>query len=67
MIEIIVNGIKTSVPKELNVKELIEKLDYQAKAFAFALNGTFVTLASYEDTIINENDCIEILAPIQGG
>jgi len=67
MIEVIVNGVKTQIPSEMNVKEIIKELDYKVKGFAVALNGTFVAIARYEDTIVRANDSIEILAPVQGG
>ncbi len=67
MIEVIVNGKRTSVSSEMNVNELIQELKYKQKGFALALNGTFVAIATYENTMIRDNDSIEILAPVQGG
>jgi sulfur carrier protein len=67
MIEVIVNGQRTSIPKNLNVKEAISALEYKGEGFAFALNGMFVAIATYESTIIRDNDSLEILAPVQGG
>jgi len=67
MIEIIVNGKRTTIPDGLNIKEVIEALEYKGKGFALALNGTFVSIATYETTMIRDNDSIEILAPVQGG
>jgi sulfur carrier protein len=67
MIEIIVNGKRTTIPRDLNVKEAIQALEYGGEGFALALNGTFVALSTYATTIIKDNDSIEILAPIQGG
>ena len=67
MIEIIVNGTRTTISKEMNVKEVMQELKYVQKGFALALNGTFVALATYETTTIHDNDSIEILAPVQGG
>jgi sulfur carrier protein len=67
MIEIIVNGTRTTISKEMNVKEVIQELEYVQKGFALALNGTFVALSTYETTMIHDNDSIEILAPVQGG
>ena len=67
MIEIIVNGKRITISKEMNVKEVIKELEYIQDGFALALNGTFVTIATYETTMIHDNDSIEILAPIQGG
>ena len=67
MIEIIVNGMRKAVSKEMNVYEIIKELNYTQEGFALALNGTFVAIATYETTMIRDNDSIEILAPVQGG
>jgi len=67
MIEVLVNGIRTEVSAEMNVKEIIRELKYRKKGFALALNGTFIAISTYETTIIHDNDSIEILAPVQGG
>ena len=67
MIEIIVNGMRKAVSKEMNVNEIIKELNYTQEGFALALNGTFIAIATYEITMIRDNDSIEILAPVQGG
>ncbi len=67
MIEVIVNGKRTELSSEMNVKEIIKELKYKKKGFAVALNGTFVAISTYETTMIHDNDSIEILAPVQGG
>jgi len=67
MIEVIVNGKRTEISSEMNVKQIIKELNYTQEGFALALNGTFVAIATYENTIIRDNDSIEILAPVQGG
>ena len=67
MIEVVVNGNRTEVSSELNVNEMIKELNYTQKGFALALNGTFVAISTYDDTMIRDNDSIEILAPVQGG
>ncbi len=67
MIEVIVNGKRTEISRAMNVNEIIKELDYKVKGFAVAVNGTFVAIATYENTIIRDNDSIEILAPVQGG
>ncbi len=67
MIEIIVNGTRTTIPNGLNIIEAIKALEYKGKGFALALNGTFVALSTYEITMVRDNDSIEILAPVQGG
>lgn len=67
MIEIIVNGMRKTVRKEMNINEIIKELNYTQEGFSLALNGTFVAIATYETTMIHDNDSIEILAPVQGG
>jgi len=67
MIEVIVNGKKTTISSGLNITEAIRALEYKGEGFALALNGTFVAISTYETTILRDNDSIEILAPVQGG
>lgn len=67
MIEISVNGELKEVEEHLNVTQLIEVLNYKTVGFAVAINTTFVSIDSYETTIIKEGDTIDILAPVQGG
>jgi len=67
MIKISVNGEIKEIAEGLNVKQLIEALNYKQKGFAVAINTTFVSIKSYEETIINDGDTIDILAPVQGG
>jgi sulfur carrier protein len=67
MIDIIVNGEKQTLTDGINIKEMIVELGYKKEGFAVALNETFVAIKAYESTIIQANDCIEILAPVQGG
>ncbi len=67
MIKVSVNGEIKEISENLNIKELIEALDYRTKGFAVAINTTFVAIDSYEETTINNGDMIDILAPVQGG
>ena len=67
MIKVSVNGELKELTENLNIKQLIEVLNYTQKGFAIAVNTTFVSIKSYEKTIINDGDTIDILAPVQGG
>jgi len=67
MIKVSVNGEIKEISDNLNIKELIEELDYKTKGFAIAINTTFVALVNYENNIIKDGDMIDILAPVQGG
>ena len=67
MIEVIVNGKRREISSAMNVKAIIKELNYKQEGFSLALNGTFVAVATYENTMVRDNDSIEILAPVQGG
>lgn len=67
MIQVSVNGEMKVLSEGLNVSEMIEALEYKTKGFAVAVNTTFVSIQTYEKTIINDGDTIDILAPVQGG
>ena len=67
MIKVSVNGEVKELANDLNVAEMIEALEYKVKGFAVAVNTTFVPISKYDETIINEGDTIDILAPVQGG
>ena len=67
MIKVSVNGELKELEENLNIKQMIEALNYKTKGFAVAVNTTFVSITSYEETIINDGDTIDILAPVQGG
>lgn len=67
MIKVSVNGEVKELDENLNIKEMIEALNYKTKGFAVAVNTTFVSIKNYEETIIKNGDTIDILAPVQGG
>ncbi len=67
MIKVSVNGEIKELKENLNIKEMIEALDYKQKGFAVAVNTCFISIKSYETTIIKDGDTIDILAPVQGG
>lgn len=67
MIKVLVNGEVKEIKENMSVEELVEGLGYIKKGFAIAVNTTFVAIASYGETIVNDGDTIDILAPVQGG
>lgn len=62
-----INDEITSLPYGLSLSELLTELNYQQQNFAVALNETFVPRSQYSTTIIQADDTIEIVAPMQGG
>ena len=67
MIKVSINGEIKELKKGLNISQMIEALEYKTKGFAVAVNTTFVSIKMYNETIINDGDSIDILAPVQGG
>jgi sulfur carrier protein len=67
MIKVSVNGEIKELEEDLNISQMIEALNYKTEGFAVAINTTFVSIRTYENTIIQDGDTIDILAPVQGG
>ena len=67
MIKVSVNGEVKELENNLNIRQMIDALAYKVKGFAVAVNTTFVPIAKYDETMIQEGDTIDILAPVQGG
>ncbi|MBE0493477.1 MAG: sulfur carrier protein ThiS [Thiomicrospira sp.] len=57
---------KPTETKAQTLAGLVVELNIEG-AFALALNQNFVPKSQYANTLINENDRIEIVAPMQGG
>jgi thiamine biosynthesis protein ThiS len=56
--------------KEQNVKQALNLFlnTHQDKStFAVALNSSFVDKNDYQQTMLSENDLLDVLFPIQGG
>lgn len=47
--------------------QALDRLGYKGATVATALNGRFVPAALRSATALNENDAIEVIAPMQGG
>ena len=47
--------------------EALSELGFLDKGVATALNGTFVSREVRASTLVNDGDCLEVLAPMQGG
>ncbi len=56
MIKVSVNGEVKELENGLNITEMIEALEYKVKGFAVAVNTTFVPIAKYDETMIQEGD-----------
>lgn len=49
------------------VSEIIEKEGYNAARLAVELNGNIVPKAKYAETVVKENDVIEVVRFVGGG
>lgn len=63
---ITINGTKKDTIAR-DISELLRAEGYADKIVAVARNGVFVPKTAYADTVLNDGDDIEILAPMQGG
>lgn len=66
-LSVVVNGKKTILTQGLNLQQVLDKQGYKNEQVAIALNETFIARSQYQDTLIEVNDCIDIVAPMQGG
>ncbi len=66
-IDIQINGNLLSLDTPINILALLIDQGYKDKLVAVAINGEFVPRESYNKHMINNQDDIEIVAPMQGG
>lgn len=50
-----------------NLKEFLGVLEIKTQHLAVAINNHVIPSAQYPSTILNENDCVEIIQPVCGG
>jgi len=64
---ITVNGEQFTDLATCSVSDLLKTLDLQHAFIAVAINNTCISRSQYERTMIQNNDKVEILAPMAGG
>jgi sulfur carrier protein len=62
-----INGKTQTVHQPATLTDIIKLQGYEGDFFAVALNRICVPRSRYAVTVVNENDEIEILSPMQGG
>lgn len=50
-----------------NLKEFLSELEINAGYLAVAINNHVIPSAEYTSTVLNENDCVEVIQPVCGG
>jgi sulfur carrier protein len=64
-----INGEESSIDSGLNITEFIKHQlnGKEPGGVAVAVNSSIVPKSKWNDTVINENDEIEIVTAVQGG
>lgn len=65
--QIILNGKPLTLDTPQSIAALLIDQGYTGKIVAVALNGEFVPKKNYSEHSLQNNDRIEIVAPMQGG
>ncbi len=61
-----ING-KAEALAGLNIAEIVEKSGYNKARVAVELNGNIVPKAKYAETVVKENDTLEVVSFVGGG
>ena len=64
---VILNGEKKELAASVNLAQVVDDLALSSQAIAVELNGRVVRRAEWPQTVIGENDRIEIVHFVGGG
>ena len=67
MMIIYLNGQQQTLAKNTSLLQALTDWQYSPSSFAIAINESFVPSSQYQHTVIQPNDRIEIVSPMQGG
>ena len=67
MISVTINGEKRAVPTEVNLDKLLELFSLPKQRVAIELNNTVVRRADWPETIIRDDDRVEVVHFVGGG
>lgn len=65
--KITINGTAKTIDNTMNIHDFLSSEGYEDKLVAIAINNHFIARTSYDNYTIQDNDIIEIVAPMQGG
>ena len=65
--QLVVNGEASEFDEVATVQQLLEKLGYEPKSIAVAIDGQFVPRHEYPTFQLTESQALEVVAPMQGG
>lgn len=66
-ISLSLNGEKKNVQANSSLEQLIIELGFQDKKIAVELNEEIIPRSLFSETILRENDCLEVVHAIGGG
>ncbi len=67
MITIILNGNNKQLEHNTTIKQLLQALDLSEKRLAVEINQNIVPRSNFADTVLNDQDQVEIVQAIGGG
>jgi sulfur carrier protein len=67
IINIRINGIRHEIEKGSTISQALVVLNTNTINFVIALNQTFIPRSQYSNTLLHNNDAIELLSPMAGG
>ena len=67
MLTISLNGEKVNLPEPLTIIDLLAEKEYQNEKVALAINGSFVPRSQYGETMVNNNDEVDVIQAVGGG
>lgn len=67
MIEITVNGNIANLDQPININEFLVLKGFGDRSVAVAINSIVIRRTSFDETIINDGDVVEIVRPVGGG
>lgn len=67
MITVSVNNEQKTIPQGYSVSEALSHWNYSNEKIAVAINSEFVPRSVYAERQLQDHDCLDIVAPVQGG
>lgn len=67
MITVYVGKTEVSIADPISLQDFLLKQGYTQSYFAVALNSQFVPRDQYSKQLLNHQDVIDIITPMQGG
>jgi sulfur carrier protein len=67
MINLTVNGDSKNIEPDTSVADALKHWGYQCENIAVAINLEFVPRSQYQQQCLSDQDCVDIVTPIQGG